>query len=1343
MLSKKWYLSILALIAGLFIFNAHASKLVEVRLVDNQYVMLWFYDGEVKFVDDGQGAKAFTNYGGSSEFNNYIVEYGEALDTSEIRVLENYTITSDEDSNYGTEGQNATTVYVKTKPNGQAELEWMDNVPYNSFGDYNYQYTYQHWVYVKMPSPLQQGKTYTIDIAAATNSDSSSVTFTYDFFTMRSEAVHVNVVGYSDAGTIKAADVYHWMGDGGGRDFSDYNGNKVYLYDVNTSDTIPVGKLNYYMKSAGEMAVGGYDYIKAHVWTADFTGYDTPGTYRLAVEGIGCSDEFEISETIYKDPYDVMVQGFYYMRAGEDSTHGLPLVPRRPLWIPGEDPSDFKIYITNMDPYHPSWFSFKGGDKWDSPGNSWDPYIKEGSPTNPNAVGGHVDALDWDRHLGHVSIIYDMLLPYILTNGAIDDDNTGIAESGNGIPDIIDEARNEVDFWLLLRDGAGYAHGLTNPNDQNEMFQAGTTGMAAWANAANSAMLAYAFKVAGETDLMNEYADSAIAAYNYASALPSNQSNLNDKWGIGEDLMMGKDFKMMAAAYLYNITGNTYYEDMLNGLSVVNSPTSIINKRDNWNQVWATVGYLLTPQTINYPELYNNMNASMVHQAYQKEAKWSETRATRRGNDNNHGYYPTVQFINRTIIAHAITSDPELKELFANTLTLEADFSLGRNGANMIQMTTATTALENENSTVNIYTNGRDDGVPGLNPGHTPYYNDDDWAASMIMGSPGKVLDQTLYPDDGQWPKAEKFIDTRYVWAHTEFTPQQTMRGKMALYGYLYGLNRMKADNIVIPATGFELDTDTIRFFPDNTRKINYVLYPANANDKDVVWSSEDISIATVDTTGTVKGVSPDTTWVYAEHAGTGYKDSCLIIVKPIDFPVTSVELNEDTAKILAYSSFQLVPTILPTNASDTSVIWWSQYDSIATVDEMGKVTGVNTGETYIYVETINENKIDSCLIEVVKLPSLLAYIDFDSEESGVVTDNIGNDNNATLMGDASLTPSIAGQAADFDGSGDYAVIPHSDVFVWNGQNNFSISFWVYVDNFSNNWTGLVTKSRDISPYSGIWISPSNNWHSANTGIQESASGVVPGKWNHVVAVQNAEESAYYLYVNSKLLESGTPVAETGMGDIWIGGAASTAEFFDGKIDELYIYSIPLTGTQVDSLYNIVAADAQVLGVSIDAETVNLNVGETFQLTATVTPEVVVDNKVNWSINNQDVATVSSSGLVTAVGNGTATIKAQTRTGAKNAFCSVVVTGGTSVHSISDNHFTLYPNPTKDNITIELKSNNVNVSYQIHSITGTVLEVGNIISGQKTIDLQNLEKGIYLLKINDRKYNGVIKFIKE
>jgi hypothetical protein len=106
----------------------------------------------------------------------------------------------------------------------------------------------------------------------------------------------------------------------------------------------------------------------------------------------------------------------------------------------------------------------------------------------------------------------------------LNDDAGRHRESGNGVPDLIDEARYEVDFWLRLRDGNGYSHGLTNPNGSNQLLQAGPTAIAAWANAANAAMLAEAYRIAGQTTLMNTYRDAAIAAYNTRTASPTSSS---------------------------------------------------------------------------------------------------------------------------------------------------------------------------------------------------------------------------------------------------------------------------------------------------------------------------------------------------------------------------------------------------------------------------------------------------------------------------------------------------------------------------------------------------------------------------------------------------------------------------------------------------------------------------------------------------------------------------------------------------------------------------------------------------------------------------------------------------
>lgn len=325
-----------------------------------------------------------------------------------------------------------------------------------------------------------------------------------------------------------------------------------------------------------------------------------------------------------------------------------------------------------------------------------------------------------------------MLLPYLLTNGVIGSDALGIAESGNGIPDIVDEARNEVDFWLSLRHEGGYSHGLSNPDEStNILYQADNTAIAAWANAVNAAMLAAALRIANKSATAKHYEQAALEAWNYASQLPDQM--LNDGQDLGSGTVTGLDFRMTAAAWLYHLTGNAEFENLMAEDALVTSGTSEFMTADR-NQLYGMVAYLHTDQTINFPDLQNNMRAAVIHQAKEKEVSFSQSRPSRRASDNNYGWLHTTQNVHRTIVAHSVAENTADLTLFKKAMVLEADWGLSRNPANIVQMTTATTRLETLRS-----------------------------------------IEQA---------------NTRFVYDHSEFTPQQNMRGKMALYGYLLGMSR-------------------------------------------------------------------------------------------------------------------------------------------------------------------------------------------------------------------------------------------------------------------------------------------------------------------------------------------------------------------------------------------------------------------------------------------------------------------------------------------------------------------------------------------------------------------------
>ena len=106
----------------------------------------------------------------------------------------------------------------------------------------------------------------------------------------------------------------------------------------------------------------------------------------------------------------------------------------------------------------------------------------------------------------------------------------------------------------------------------------------------------------------------------------------------------------------------------------------------------------------------------------------------------------------------------------------------------------------------------------------------------------------------------------------------------------------------------------------------------------------------------------------------------------------------------------------------------------------------------------------------------------------------------------------------------------------------------------------------------------------------------------------------------------------------------------------------------------VTAAKVSVTGVSLNKTSMSMTEGDTQTLTATITPSNATDKSVTWTSNNTSVATVSSSGVVTAKAAGTATITVMTNDGGRTAFCTVTVEGLPQGNSV------IYYTSTDDNI---------------------------------------------------------------
>ena len=90
-----------------------------------------------------------------------------------------------------------------------------------------------------------------------------------------------------------------------------------------------------------------------------------------------------------------------------------------------------------------------------------------------------------------------------------------------------------------------------------------------------------------------------------------------------------------------------------------------------------------------------------------------------------------------------------------------------------------------------------------------------------------------------------------------------------------------------------------------------------------------------------------------------------------------------------------------------------------------------------------------------------------------------------------------------------------------------------------------------------------------------------------------------------------------------------------------------------------------VTGVVIEPKTLSLTVPETGQLTATIEPDDASNKKVSWASDNDEIATVSDTGLVTAVAEGTIFITVTTEEGSFADKCEVTVAASRTPLSVS------------------------------------------------------------------------------
>jgi hypothetical protein len=283
-----------------------------------------------------------------------------------------------------------------------------------------------------------------------------------------SPAIHVNQEGYMPNFSKKAM-IGYYLGSLGEMSVPAANGFKV--VDAVTGAQVFAGSLV-------QRADRGYSYSPTPyqaVYEADFSGFNIPGQYRLIVPGLGGSLPFRIDDGIAMSFARAYELGLYHQRCGTNTampytrcTHAAcHTAPASIPWPAASYPftwttiANYGLNIANPPQIAATINS----------ASQLFPFVRQGTI---DTSGGHHDAGDYSKYtINSASLVHYLMFAVDSLRGVSDLDNLGIPESGDGISDIMQEAKWEADFLAKLQDTDGGFYFLVYP--KNREYEAGVT----------------------------------------------------------------------------------------------------------------------------------------------------------------------------------------------------------------------------------------------------------------------------------------------------------------------------------------------------------------------------------------------------------------------------------------------------------------------------------------------------------------------------------------------------------------------------------------------------------------------------------------------------------------------------------------------------------------------------------------------------------------------------------------------------------------------------------------------------------------------------------------------------
>ena len=170
----------------------------------------------------------------------------------------------------------------------------------------------------------------------------------------------------------------------------------------------------------------------------------------------------------------------------------------------------------------------------------------------------------------------------------------------------------------------------------------------------------------------------------------------------------------------------------------------------------------------------------------------------------------------------------------------------------------------------------------------------------------------------------------------------------------------------IVNVTGVEFSQDALTMPLARTAQLEWTVLPADAANKNVTFASDNTEVATVNASGLVTGVAPGTANITVTTVDGGFTDVIAVTVEEA-VAVTEIVIAPAAITIPVTSSVTetLVANVIPENATDTTVAWTSEDETIATVSVNGQIKGIAPGTVTINATSAN-GVTGTCEVTVV-----------------------------------------------------------------------------------------------------------------------------------------------------------------------------------------------------------------------------------------------------------------------------------------------------------------------------------------------------------------------------------------